>query len=166
MWEVARPAEATKLWSDYLAAVAKLPTPTQAFKPGSATHRGVKLALLVATPTATMPADQRVFYDRMGGKMTFGLGAVAKRVVFSLGTDMLPRAKALIDRSKGGKARAQPMLAAILAEARRRSESYVITVDAAALHSRFQSMLGNGPGPTPVGTMELARSRSASPTAR
>ncbi len=156
LWEVAAPAAAAAMWSDYLAAIAKSPMPTVAFVPSSSKHRGVKLSMVAVTPDKSMPDDQRAIYQRMGGTLRFGFAVVDKRVALGIGTDAAARVKALIDLSKGAvkkKARPSP-LAPVVAEAKRRGESYLFTIDLEAMKSQFASMLGNGPGPMPSGVNE------------
>ena len=65
-----------------------------------------------------------------------------------MGTDAAPRAKALIDLPKAKATGPSAGLAAAIADARARGESYLVAIDVAALGFRFDP---DAKGPAPAG---------------
>jgi hypothetical protein len=142
LWQVSEPAEVEELFRSYLAGIAN--TPGNAImditvKPNVARYRGVKLSTTTAVPSANTLALARVMYDAVFGKqgMLLAFGVVKQRLLVTMGSDAIARAKALIDLTKGkkstSKTAARAALAPLLAEARRRGESYVMAMDIGAL---------------------------------
>ncbi|MBK9036428.1 MAG: hypothetical protein IPL61_35145 [Myxococcales bacterium] len=144
LWDITDGAAAQQLWFDYLTALGAAAGGTMATTVDvkAATYRGVRFARghTVATTAAT-----KASMSMYGGQLDFGYAVPGKLFAVALGQDVVAQLRALTDIAlpkKRATTKVAPGLAATLAQARTRGDSFVVAIDAPAIRSAFQPSAG------------------------
>ncbi|MEZ4403132.1 MAG: hypothetical protein R3B06_24120 [Kofleriaceae bacterium] len=160
LWDTTRGAEVQAMLLDFL----KLASDTRGgmieakVDTKRAPYRNVRFAIFTARPAADAPADVQVGYQMFGGTMEAGYAVAGKSMLMAMGADPVAQLKRLTDLALPKKALPKPSaaLAATLATARQRGDSYLIAVDVPALVTRMQGGTEAATSATELSTMSIA----------
>jgi hypothetical protein len=156
VWDTNKPALVKTMWSRLSKVFEGMRGGNFKFtaNPRRATHRGTTIGTFTVEAAPGAPPETREAFKQFGGAMDTGYAVTGKNAVFSFGDDPVTNLKALLDLVANKKAKPAAAVAATVAQAKRRKDSFVMGMDIPSLAAQS----GGKPAPAPqeLSTVSLA----------